>query len=32
MAKLAAANLIDILEGRIPTNLVNPDVKKVRPL
>ena len=32
MAVLAATNLIDVLEGRVPTNLVNPDVVNVRPL
>jgi glyoxylate reductase len=32
MAILAATNLIEVLKGRVPTNLVNPDVLKVRPL
>lgn len=32
MAILAATNLIEVLKGRVPTNLVNPEVKKVRPL
>jgi glyoxylate reductase len=32
MAVLAVTNLIDVLEGRVPTNLVNPDVVNVRPL
>jgi len=32
MAVLASTNLIDVLEGRVPTNLVNPDVVNIRPL
>jgi glyoxylate reductase len=32
MAILAATNLIDALEGRVPPNLVNPDVIKARPV
>ena len=32
MAILAATNLIYVLEGRVPPNLVNPDVIKVRPV
>jgi len=32
MAVMAAENLISILEGKVPPNLVNKDVLKVRPL
>jgi len=32
MAVTAARNLVAVLEGMEPSNLVNPDVKKVRPL
>ncbi|MCW3979217.1 MAG: glyoxylate reductase [Candidatus Bathyarchaeota archaeon] len=32
MAVTAAANLVSVLQGREPPNLVNPEVKKVRPL
>ncbi|MEM3566571.1 MAG: glyoxylate reductase [Candidatus Bathyarchaeia archaeon] len=32
MAEMVAENLVAFFEGRIPPNLVNPDVVKVRPL
>jgi glyoxylate reductase len=32
MATTAATNLVSVLQGRVPPNLVNPGVKKVRPL
>jgi len=32
MAEIAATNLISVLKGEMPPNLVNPDVQKVRPL
>ncbi len=32
MAEIAAENLVTFFEGKIPPNLVNPDVMKVRPL
>jgi len=32
MAVMAAENLVNILEGKVPPNLVNKDVMKVRPL
>ena len=32
MAVTAATNLVTVLQGREPPNLVNPEVKKVRPL
>ncbi|MBO3803573.1 MAG: D-glycerate dehydrogenase [Candidatus Brockarchaeota archaeon] len=32
MAEIAATNLIAVLKGEMPPNLVNPDAQKVRPL
>ncbi|MGD2200276.1 MAG: D-glycerate dehydrogenase [Candidatus Bathyarchaeota archaeon] len=32
MATTAATNVVSVLQGRVPPNLVNPEVKKVRPL
>ena len=32
MATTAATNIVSVLKGRVPPNLVNPEVKKVRPL
>jgi glyoxylate reductase len=32
MAMMAAENLVSVLRGEEPPNLVNPEVKKVRPL
>ncbi len=32
MAVMAATNLVSVLQGKKPPNLVNPDVRKVRPL
>ncbi|MEM2273695.1 MAG: glyoxylate reductase [Candidatus Bathyarchaeia archaeon] len=32
MAEMVAENLIAFFEGRVPPNLVNPDVMKIRPL
>lgn len=32
MAEMVAENLIAFFEGRVPPNLVNPDVTKIRPL
>jgi len=32
MATTAATNLVSVLQGRVPPNLVNPGVKEIRPL
>ena len=32
MATTAATNIVSALQGRVPPNIVNPEVKKVRPL
>ncbi len=32
MAVVAATNLVNVLKGMVPPNLVNPEVRKVRPL
>jgi lactate dehydrogenase-like 2-hydroxyacid dehydrogenase len=32
MAVVAATNLVSVLNGEEPPNLVNPSVKKIRPL
>jgi hypothetical protein len=32
MATTAASNLVSVLQGKEPPNLVNPEVLKVRPL
>jgi len=32
MAVMAATNLVSVLRGEEPPNLVNPEVRKIRPL